>query len=353
MSRPLTILHVLGTADEHGHALALTVRNLARGLDPARYQVAACFMSAGGPLAERLAKTGAAVSCVRWNGSLSDARGAARFRRALARHDPAIVHFHAGGSVPRLITRATTRARIVAHYHSLGEEAKLDDPARRSTRFADAIIANSMATRDQLGDPRAVIVYPSVAVLPNAKRSPWGPEDRVCIGTAARLVPVKGMHHLIDALALLDDLNVQLRVAGSGPERARLEGAVQKAGVAPRVRFLGWRDDLETLMSSWHVYVQPSLSEGLGISALEAMSAGLPVVAGNHGGLCEIVTDGQTGFLIDPKDTSALAGAIRKLVSDPPLALRMGAAARERIARDFSGDKELSALSAVYQRLIA
>jgi glycosyltransferase involved in cell wall biosynthesis len=229
----------------------------------------------------------------------------------------------------------------------------MDRPARRSTRLADAIVANSMATRDQLGDPRTVIVYPSVAVSPNTKRSAWGPEDRVCIGTAARLVPVKGMHHLIDALAQLGDLNVELHVAGSGPERARLEGAVERAGLARRARFLGWRDDLETLMSSWHVYVQPSLSEGLGISALEAMSTGLPVVAGNHGGLCEIVTDGQTGFLIDPKDTRALAGAIRTLVTDPQLALRMGAAARVRIARDFGADKELSALSAVYQRLVA
>jgi glycosyltransferase involved in cell wall biosynthesis len=351
VSQPLGILHVLGTADEHGHALALTVRNLARGLDPERYRVAACFLSGDGPLAERLSKAGTAVSCVRWDGTLSDPRGASRFTRALVRHRPAIVHFHAGGTVPRIIARAATRARIVAHYHSLGDEGRLDRPTRRSTRLAHAVVANSRATRDRLGDPRAVVIYPSVAVAPQPTRATWGAGDRVRLGTAARLVPVKGVHHLIEALTHLTELNIVLDIAGSGPERPRLERLALDAGLADRVHFLGWRDDLEVLMTSWQIYAQPSLAEGLGISALEAMASGLPVVAGNHGGLPEVVSDGESGLLVDPRDSHALAAAIRRLVSDPEVSLRMGAAARERVARDFSAERELTALEAVYARL--
>lgn len=353
MSGPRLILHVLGTADEHGHALALTVRNLARGLDPSRYRVEACFLSGDGPLADRLATWGTVTSCVRWNGSLSDTRGAARFRRAILRHRPEIVHFHVGGTLPRLITRAVTRARIVAHYHSLADENRLDRPTRRSTRLADAIVANSIATRDRLGEPRAVVIYPSVLVAPHTKRSPWMPGDLVRIGTAARLVPVKGVNRLLDALSLLADLNVELDVAGSGPERSRLERQAHDAGVAGRVRFLGWRDDVDALMRSWQVYVQPSLAEGLGISALEAMAAGLPVVAGNRGGLREVVTDGENGLLVDPHDVESLATALRKLISDSQTALRMGTAARERVARDFSADREVTALAGVYDELLA
>ena len=139
---------------------------------------------------------------------------------------------------------------------------------------------------------------------------------------------LKGIEYLLSAAAALRREFPALRVeiAGSGPQREKLEEAVAHAGLGGQVKFLGWIDDLTSVLPRWDVFVMPSLEEGFPIAALDAMAAGLPVVATSVGGVPELIEDGKTGWLVPPRDAEALASRLRLLLCNPELRLSMGAA---------------------------
>ncbi|UCH33715.1 MAG: glycosyltransferase [Armatimonadota bacterium] len=157
-------------------------------------------------------------------------------------------------------------------------------------------------------------------------------EGAFAVGTVGRLSPVKGHQHLIDAIAGLADETpvVRLLIVGPGPLRSALAARSEALGLADRVRFLGFRDDIPRLLSALDCFVLPSLSEGLSIATMEAMAAGLPVVVTDSGGPSDLVEHGETGLVVPPGDASALSAAIATVLREPELARRLGAAARRR-----------------------
>ncbi|MGB8004849.1 MAG: glycosyltransferase, partial [Gaiellaceae bacterium] len=150
---------------------------------------------------------------------------------------------------------------------------------------------------------------------------------------AGRLSPEKGVLELVEAA---DGLN--LVVAGDGPLRHRVPGA---RGFVPH-------DALEQLYRRAAVVVCPSRREGFGVACLEAMAHGRPVVATSVGGLRDLVVDGETGFLIPPRDPAALRSALDRLLSDPELRRRLGSAGRERAKVQFGWDAVTDATLAAY-----
>ena len=175
--------------------------------------------------------------------------------------------------------------------------------------------------------------------------------------TVARLEPHKGVDTVIAALPAIvaQAPDVRYAVAGSGPERERLEKLAHKIGVADRVRFLGEVSDadLPALYNLASVYVGASRRaerigvEGFGISLVEASACGLPVVAGNSGGIPDAVRDGETGFLVPPEDTAALSGVVCRLLGDAALARRIGAAGRAAVERHYNWDRVVRDLRAI------
>jgi phosphatidylinositol alpha-1,6-mannosyltransferase len=150
------------------------------------------------------------------------------------------------------------------------------------------------------------------------------------------------------ALALLDgkEADVRYAVAGEGDGRRDLEQLADNLGLSGRVRFLGGVPDadLPALYNLADVYVgasrrTPLSVEGFGIALAEAASSGRPVVAGNAGGIPEAVKDGETGLLVDPERPEAVAEAVRRLLRDPKLARRLGAAGRREIERYYNWDR--------------
>lgn len=352
MKSPVAVLHVLGTGEQRATALARIVENLAGHIDASRYRSSVLFLRHDGPLGDRLRDRGIRVSASRWEGGWSDPAGAWRFSRELRREKAAIVHFHAGGLSPRLLAKSTG-AWIVMHYHSLAEESG-DGKGVRTARGADLVIANSAATALTVSGTKALVVHPGVRVPPRVA-SDRARDSRVTIGVAARLVPVKGIAYLLTALAAVrrESADVVLQIAGAGPAEAGLRDDAEAAGVADAVEFRGWRDDVTDLMRRWDIYVQPSLAEGFGMSVLEAMAVGLPVIATDVGGLPEIVEDGVTGWLVPPADSAALARRITALVRDPVARRRMGDAGRARAELHFSLDREAAAIQSAYDRLLS
>jgi len=170
--------------------------------------------------------------------------------------------------------------------------------------------------------------------------------DQFVMGTVGMLEPRKGHRTLVEALARLEAHSAICEtqcclIAGGGSLQAALAdqiSALEAGGqIAPGViRMPGACTDPYSILAALDLFVMPSLAEGLGVAALEAMACGLPVVASEVGGLRDLVTDGATGLLVPPADPAALAEAISKLASEPNLRAAMGAAGRLRVADHFS-----------------
>jgi glycosyltransferase involved in cell wall biosynthesis len=132
-----------------------------------------------------------------------------------------------------------------------------------------------------------------------------------------------------------------------------MEAKAKAMQLSEDVIFTGIRQDVPNILGLLDVFVLPSLWEGLPIALLEAMAAGLPVVATAVGGTPEVVVEGETGFLVPPRDPEALAEAILRLLREPDLRRRMGEAGRKRVAEHFSVEQMVQKTEALYEHLLA
>ena len=174
------------------------------------------------------------------------------------------------------------------------------------------------------------------------------------LGTVARLVWFKGLHTLFAAMPdiLKAHPDTTLLVIGDGPLKQELEGQARELGISEAIRFLGERNDVADLLVVMDMFVLPSVSEGMPITILEAMSTALPVVATNVGGIPELVVDGQTGFLVSREQPNALAQAVIKLLGDENLRKKMGNAGKGRVAHVFSSRYMVAETARLYSRLL-
>ena len=181
------------------------------------------------------------------------------------------------------------------------------------------------------------------------------PPDAVVVLCVARLSPEKGMNTLLDAAHIARHKTPRLRVVvvGDGPQKSELERAAHSASLGEIVTFLGARNDVPELLRAADLYVQPSLAEGLGLAAMEAMASGLPVVASRVGGLPEVVKENETGLLVPPGDAPALANALTLLLHDANLREAMGRAGKERAVSQFGTARMTEEMRAVYEDVLA
>ncbi|HKX19324.1 MAG TPA: glycosyltransferase family 4 protein [bacterium] len=177
-----------------------------------------------------------------------------------------------------------------------------------------------------------------------------GGTHRAVVLTTARLAREKGHRYLLEAAARVPDAMFVL--VGDGPERTALESQARQLGLSERVTFLGFRRDVPSLLACSDLVVLPSLFEGLSVSLLEAMAAGRAVIASAIAGVTEVVVHGETGLVVPPKDSSALAAAIRTLLADPTLATRLGAAGKTRAAKLFSATAMSESVMQIYERAL-
>lgn len=176
-----------------------------------------------------------------------------------------------------------------------------------------------------------------------------GAED-ILIFTVGRLAPQKGQWHLLDAFAqiLPSFPHAFLAIAGEGELRPRLESQAQSLGISARVRLLGVRRDVPQLLRLAQVFVLPSLWEGMPVSLIEAMAAGLPVITTRVEGIDELVQDGVNGLTIPPANPEELARTLQNLLGNPELRQRLSAEARRSIQQKFT----VSQMCQKYEKLI-
>ena len=173
------------------------------------------------------------------------------------------------------------------------------------------------------------------------------PPNRLLIGSVAQLKAVKRVDVLLHAFARLER-PVELALVGEGVERRGLEDLARRLGIADRVHFCGEQADPATWFHAFDVFASASDVEGLPVAILEAMAAGLPVVATRVGGTEEVVEDGVTGLLVQPRDPTALALALDEIFDDPQRAAEMGAGGRERVRSEFEARRMVAEIDELY-----
>lgn len=179
-----------------------------------------------------------------------------------------------------------------------------------------------------------------------------GPDDLVLLHVA-RLDPIKDHATAVRAVGRVARArpDVRLVLAGGGPEEEAVGALVRREGLGPHVLALGPRDDVPRLLAAADLVMLTSFKEGVPLSLLEGMAAGLPVVATRVGGIPEVVDEGRTGLLAPPGDDAALAEAVLRLAADPALRERMGRAGRERAEGLFSEGRMHAAYARIYREL--
>lgn len=363
VSGHIPILYLITELETGGAQTAL--RRLLAGLDRACFSpTVACLYNGDGAVAQDIRGLGIQVFDARMRHK-ADVGALLRLYRWMRRVRPVILHtslFHA--NVPgRILGRMVGVPIVICSERTMAMESEWRYRLNRWTiGLVDRVTAVSVNVHDfcisHIGLPaeKLVLIYNGVE-LPVAlttalqARAELGlPAESAVIGAVSRLDAVKGVSILIQALARVDEAH--LAIIGDGPERVALETLACSLGVAGRVRWAGHRRDVQHLLPAFDLFVQSSLHEGLPNAVLEAMAAGLPVVATAVGGTPEVVVDGVTGVLIPPLDPDALARAITRLLQDSDLRGAMGRAGRERVGQLFSAARMVERTEWLYQQLL-
>lgn len=376
------MLYLHSSAGRYGADLQLLA--LAGGLDRSRF-TPVCVLPERGELAALLEERGAEVlvrplavlrrGLLHPRGLASLAAALRRDRRelgALARERRAGV-VHANTSVVLgggAAARAAGAAQVV-HVREIytgaagGAARRMWPLLRRRLERADALVCVSGAVAAQFRR-RAHVVHdgllrvPELAARDQARRALGVPEESFAVALLGRVSDWKGQDVLARALAepALAQAGAVGLIAGDafpGNEHFERELAAlsERLGLGERLRLLGFREDVENVLGAADAVAVPSTRpDPLPNSALEAAAAGLPVVAAAHGGLTEIVRDGQTGLLVAAGDHVALAAALARLASEPALAGRLGQAAAADARERFALPRMLDEVQALYERVL-
>jgi glycosyltransferase involved in cell wall biosynthesis len=342
---------------------------LAAGLDRERFDITVCATRAARPdAAEPLRAAGVRVE------SLDRRRTWALWEwlpllALLRRERIDVVHTHLFGSNVwgSLIARLAGVPVVIAHEHSWSYEGRpLRQFADREiiARAADAFLVVSREDRRRMIeveriDPEVIRLMPNgIAPLPPADgrrlRAELGIADGVpVIATVSVLRRAKALDVLLDAVArLLPSFpEVQVLIAGSGPQRVPLEGLISELGLEDNVRLLGHRGDVPDLLDALDVAVNSSDNEGSPLAVMEYMAAGKPVVATRVGGVPDLIDDGVTGLMVERRDPAALAAALGRLLDDRELRAAMGARGAERQRQEFSAEAMVGRTEDLYEEL--
>lgn len=345
---------------------------LATGLPSDDYQTHVCVLTHDGPYREPLEEAGIPIHSIDKKGKV-DPAAYFRLKRLIKRVAPDLVHtwIFAANSYGRYAALRSGVKKIIAgercvdpwkRWHQLTIDRYL---AKRTT----GIVTNSSGVRDfyvSRGiDPAKFEIIPNGIETPTANFARAElrkqlldslnlPHDTKLMGAAGRLWPQKRFRDLIWAADLLKCIrdDTHLLIMGSGPEHDQLHDFRDHVEIADRVHFLGERSDAREIISCLDVYWIASDYEGQSNAVMEAMAAGIPVVASDIPGNRDLVVDQETGIIVPVGDRAAIAQKTETLLNEPERAREMGQAGQERIRIEFSLEKMLSRYEQYYARIL-
>ena len=373
MTAPLRLLQVVLSLTLGG--TEKMVYDIVRHVDKSRIQPVICCLDEPGVLGDKLHKEGYPVYALnRKPGFNWEIAG--QILRLVDKESIDIVNaqqytpfvYAALARLHRMITGGGRFPRIVFTEHGINYPYKrkikryLLNPAL--FMLADEITTISKFTKSILVKyenypaSRMKVIYNGIAIdhfsknidVARKKESIGLQNDSKVIGIVARLDPVKNHPMLLSAFRAVLSLihNAYLVVVGDGPENARLHSLAEEFNISKNTVFLGARTDISELIKTFDVFALPSLSEGMSITLIEAMAAGVPVVASSVGGNPEVVQDGLTGYLVPCTSEQELTLRLIECLENGELRTRMGTAAHERARNFFTIEKMVDAYTTLY-----
>jgi glycosyltransferase involved in cell wall biosynthesis len=366
----MRIAYVVTRSDSVGgatiHVLEMARWMLSQGHDAVVF-VGGQVGRPAGPVIERLAEAGVPCRPLRFLQRavhpLYDVRAWFELMGALREFQPDLVSMHTAKAgwigraacarlglaaiyTPHGLPVGDRLSRRVAPFYGLAERA--------AAKWGHAIVCvcereRQLALARRIAPPEQLRVIPNgVRDVPEALRaSPAASPPRIV--SVARFEAPKDQPTLLAAMARLGDLDWELDLVGDGPTEAANQALARRLGIAGRVRFLGYQPDVAATLARAQIFALASRSEAFPRSVLEAMRAGLPVVASDAGGVSEAVENGITGALVPRCDAAALAEALRRLILDPAARQRQGAGARARYESHFRLEYMIEKTAALYE----
>lgn len=349
MATAKNILLVIDELDMSGAAYA--AQNLASGLLSIGAKVM-ILARRGGEREGAMRDTGAEVHV---SGTLGLPLIGVKALALADRFQPDLVHAQSSSIAPR--ARRLARDLDVPLIVTIN---RLEEDTRFLAKHDEILlVALSDAMRERLINKEA-LQRERIAVIPNGLDLTHFPEpalaateegrDCLVIGTYGRLTERKGQRTFLKAAAriLSEGRDVEFLVMGHGPDKPVLRRMSEEMGIAHRVTFTPSTTSDGAYIGNIDIFVEPTTQEGFGLSVLQAMAAGVPVVASGVGGLFSLVDDGETGLLVTSGDEEAMAAAIRSLLESPQRRLDLARHARERVEEAYSARRVAETMMACY-----
>jgi glycosyltransferase involved in cell wall biosynthesis len=312
---------------------------------------------------------------------LSDLRALLSLLRLVFSVRPDVIHTHTAkaGTLGRIaafsynLTRPRSQRCLVVHtFHGHVLHGYFGAAASLAVRLieralgalTDCVLVLSERQRRDIADTYRIARPASVRIVPLGldlepllalpPGSPVEPDD-VVFGYVGRFVPIKNLPMLIEAFAAVnrEAPRARLQLIGDGEAKPQLESMVRERGLEGTVEFRGWREDLARVYQEINVLVLTSLNEGTPVAVIEAMAAGLPVIATDVGGVADVITHGRTGVLVTPGSADQLSSAMLALHRCSEERQRLGSAARMAVMERFGAARLVSDLARLYESELA
>ena len=367
LSEPIPIAFCITELDRGGAERAFT--RLILGLDRQKWLPRVFCLGPRGHFADDLETAGITVECFGANGLGSFPTLLWRLTRSLRRFRPQLLQsflFH--GNIAGRLAGTLARVPVIVSGIRVAE--------RRSRwygwldRWTNGLVDHNVCVSQGVADfaiRETKLKSTKVSVIPNgvdfqvlheaipAELSQLGlrPNDPVVI-TVGRLEPQKGIGDLLDAAAIVlkEHPTCQFLIVGDGPDRPSLQAQAKSLGIEASIIFAGFRSDVPALLKASSLFVLASLWEGMPNALLEAMAAGLPVVATAVEGSREILESGRNGVLVEPGNPVDLAQAVVRLLNSPSDRKAMEIAAQQTVSKDFTEESVIAAYDGLYARLL-
>jgi len=371
MENKIKILYVFA-ALPIGGAEQLLVAELER-LDKTLFAPLVCVISEKGPVGEMIEKMGIPlVPLHRMKKNQFDYGIIRELKKLILQEKVSIVHTHLydGGKYGRIAARMAKVPIIIHTVHNVYVKSRIKYHLINwiLSFLSNRIIAVSGAVKesivryDRINKDRIQVIHNGIDLSKLEgpfSRSEWrsefgiGPEEYV-VGVIARLEEQKGHIYLLEALSMMRDLLPLLKVliVGDGKLRSFLEEETRKRGLSSCVYFLGTREPISPILKAIDLFLLPSLWEGFSVAILEAMAAGVPIIATRVGGTEEVITSGQDGLLIPPGDAQSLAKAIEDALIHREKFQKMAIMGQERVCRNFSIENHVASIQALYLEIL-
>lgn len=345
------------------------MQHLAESIDRRRFNVTVCCLKQRGTIGDELARKGIDIVSLSNDGK-ADYFTFLKLLKLLREKHIDIVHTHTTHGLfdSSLCSLLMPRLKVIHTFH-FGNyphtRPRIMWMERLCSGVADRLYAVGEVQRKQiqavynLGDDRIGTIYNGVAIQPGSGelgfRQAVGAEHCVLVGTIATLIPQKGLTFLLDVAKVVRDSGrkVVFVIVGEGQLRGELEAKRDQLGLQGTVILTGWvKNAAEVALPAFDIFCQPSLWEAMSMVILEAMAAGKPIVATRVGENGHVIDDGVDGRLVQSKDVEGMAEALGRLIDDPALRVRLGEAARAKVARRFTIDHMTRAYESAYLDLM-